>query len=74
MAPMDQSSATDERLMALEIKAAYAEDLLDQLNDQVFQQQRRIDALLHELHALRERMPEAGSTPRSLRDDIPPHY
>ena len=71
---MDTSSATDERLMALEIKAAYAEDLLDQLNAQVFQQQRRIDALLHELHALRERLPEAGSTPRNLRDDIPPHY
>lgn len=60
--------------MALEVKAAFAEDLLDQFNTQVFQQQRQIDALLHELRLLRERLPETSTAPRNLRDEIPPHY
>lgn len=74
IARMDMPSPMDARLEALEVKAAFAEDLLDQLNTQVFRQQRQIDALLHELRTLRERLPEASTAPRSLRDDIPPHY
>ena len=71
---MDMPSPMDARLEALEVKATFAEDLLDQLNAQVFQQQRQIDALLHELRALRERLPDTSAAPRNLRDDLPPHY
>lgn len=72
---MDTPSPTEDRLMDLEVKAAYAEDQLDQLSDQIYRQQQQIDLLLHELRLLRERLPESGSpVPRSLRDDIPPHY
>lgn len=72
---MDIPQQMEDRLVDLEVKAAYADDLLDQLSDQIYRQQQQIDLLLHELRLLRERLPEAGSTaPRNLRDDIPPHY
>ena len=72
---MDIPEPIERRLVDLEIKAAYSDDLLEQLNDQLYRQQQQIDLLLHELRLLRERMPEAGQgTPRSLRDEIPPHY
>ncbi len=65
----------EDRLVDLEVKASYADDLLDQLSDQIYRQQQQIDLLLSELRLLRERMPEAGSgAPRNLRDEIPPHY
>lgn len=72
---MTESTSTDERLIALEIKSSYAEDLLDQLNQQVYEQQRQIDALLAEVAQLRRQMPEGGlSAERNLRDELPPHY
>ena len=72
---MDIPQTVEDRLIDLEVKASYADDLLDQLSDQIYRQQQQIDLLLHELRLLRERMPEAGSgAPRNLRDEIPPHY
>ena len=72
---MDIPQKMEDRLVDLEVKAAYADDLLDQLSDQIYRQQQQIDLLLSELRLLRERLPEAGTTtPRNLRDDIPPHY
>ena len=73
---MDIPQAIDNRLVDLEVKAAYAEDLLDQINTLVYQQQQQIDALMRELRQLRERLPESGggAEVRNLRDEIPPHY
>ncbi len=73
---MDISQAMEDRLVDLEVKASYADDLLDQLSDQIYRQQQQIDLLLHELRLLRERLPEAGTAAasRNLRDEIPPHY
>ncbi|MFO1337882.1 MAG: SlyX family protein [Burkholderiaceae bacterium] len=71
----DATDDTDRRLMALEIKASYTEDLIDHLNDAIVRQQALIDALVQELRALRAQMP--GDQPgmaRSLRDELPPHY
>lgn len=66
---------TDEqRLETLEIKLAFTEDLLEQLNLTVFRQQERIDALLRDLQELRQRMPEAAPGARAPRDERPPHY
>jgi SlyX protein len=70
---MDDSTArTDQRLIDLEIKASYTEDLLDTLNRQVAAQQAQIDALVRRVSQLQDQMPEryAGS----LRDELPPHY
>jgi len=72
---MAHSDSTEQRLTELEIKASYTEDLLDQLNPTIYRQQQQIDRLLQELTHLRQQTPEAGdSSPRNLRDELPPHY
>ena len=72
---MNAPHDTDARLTELEIKASYAEDLLEQLNTTIYRQQQQIDLLLREVMGLRAQLPE-GSQPmlRNVRDDLPPHY
>lgn len=65
----------DQRLIELEIKASFADDLLEQLNAVVARQQQHIDRLQRELDDLRRLV--GDGTPaavRSLRDELPPHY
>lgn len=67
--------ALEARVMELEVKASYTDDLLEQLNMTIYRQQKQIDVLVDELRELRKRTPEA--TPGagvSMRDEIPPHY
>ncbi len=73
---LDSSEANVvHRLTELEIKASFAEDLVDQLNDIVTRQQAQLDALSRELAVLRQLMPSADTIQvRSLRDELPPHY
>jgi SlyX protein len=72
---VDTLSDTDKRLTALEVKASFTEDLLDDLNRIVARQQQQIDALLLQVADLRQQGAAAdpGAT-RSLRDELPPHY
>ncbi len=61
--------------MELEIKASYMEDLLEQLNMTIYRQQEQITALINEVRELKRQTPDSGSgAPRSLRDELPPHY
>ena len=72
---MTNPDSTNQRLTALEIKATYTEDLVEQLDQIITRQQRQIDLLLREVAELRQ--PAADSTQttwRSLRDDLPPHF
>ncbi|MDO9093815.1 MAG: SlyX family protein [Rubrivivax sp.] len=63
------------RLTELEIKASFAEDTLDRLNDVIVRQQAQIDALVREVAQLRAQSPgDEGPALRSLRDELPPHY
>ena len=65
----------DQRLMDLEIKVCFTEDLVEQLNQTIFQQQQQIDALIREVRQLRQQTPDGGTGGfRSLRDELPPHY
>lgn len=73
-APLSAEETTARRLDDLEIKASYAEDLLEQLNLLVYRQQQQIDALVRQLQELERRAPEAAGGPRALRDELPPHY
>jgi aspartate/methionine/tyrosine aminotransferase/uncharacterized coiled-coil protein SlyX len=68
--------ALQARVMELEIKASYTEDLLEQLNLTIYRQQQQIDRLLDELRDLRRRVPEGGPAGGAahLRDELPPHY
>ena len=72
---MDKTNDTEQRLMALEIKAAFTEDLLDQLDLVIVRQQEQIDLLMRELTQLSQQPRDEGAAgPRPLRDDLPPHY
>ena len=65
----------ERRLTELEIKASFADDLVDELNRLVARPQDQIDRLVRELAALRQQSPDgAMDAPRNLRDELPPHY
>ncbi|OYW38989.1 MAG: SlyX protein [Hydrogenophilales bacterium 12-61-10] len=63
------------RLTEVEIKLAFAEDLIDALNQTVISQQAQLDSMQQQLRLLHRRIKDV--TPdetRNLRDEIPPHY
>jgi SlyX protein len=66
----------DDRIIELEIKAAYQEDLLQELNKIVSQQQQQIERLEATCRLLNERIKslsvEGGSG--ETIDEVPPHY
>lgn len=72
---MESTTDTEQRLIDLEIKAGFTEDLLDHLNQTIARQQQQIDLLLHEIGQLRQQSAQADAGGfRSLRDELPPHY
>ena len=73
---MSDTDRLEARVAELEIKATYAEDLIESLNKLVYRQQEQIDQLQRGLKALREqRQAEEGVNPqRDARDETPPHY
>ena len=65
----------DERLEKIETKLSLSEDLLEELNNTVYRQQREIEQLQRELAALREQVRAAlPNKPRDLGNEVPPHY
>lgn len=65
----------ENRVTELEVKLAFAEDLLETLNHTVYRQQEQISQLQHELRTLRQQMLQAQpAEQRNLLDEIPPHY
>ncbi len=69
----------DERIIELEIKTAYQEDLLQALNKTVAQQQRAIDRLEATCQLLHDRIKSlsTASTEKHIgnpQHEIPPHY
>jgi SlyX protein len=75
MNPTQESSSIDTRLTELEIKASFAEDLIDKLDQIITRQQDQIDRLTREVQFLYQQSPEEGLVPqRSPRDELPPHY
>lgn len=65
----------EQRLMDLELKVTYLEDLCDRLNEVVIRQQDQVDRLMAAVQELSRQAASAepGSF-RSLRDELPPHY
>jgi SlyX protein len=65
----------ESRLAELEAKLAFAEDLIDTLNQTVIRQQAQLDLIQQQLRLLHQRMQDtAPDEARNLRDEIPPHY
>ena len=65
----------EERLNELEAKLAFAEDMIESLNQIVVRQQDQLDSMQQQLRLLHQRMQDAApDDARSPRDEIPPHY
>jgi SlyX protein len=68
----------DKRITDLEIKVAFQEDTISQLDNVVCLQQRRIDTLENHVNQLLERTLELSQQGKgaanALTDDLPPHY
>ncbi|WP_119153369.1 SlyX family protein [Caldimonas tepidiphila] len=72
---MTQPNDIENRLIDLEVKASFTEDLVDHLNQTVVRQQQQIELLMRELAQMRQQMRDSGAvTVRSLREELPPHY
>ncbi|MBN8764528.1 MAG: SlyX family protein [Thiobacillus sp.] len=74
-APDSLTAWAQARLNELEAKLAFAEDLLDTLNQTVIRQQGQIDSLQQQLRLLHQQWQAARpDEARNPRDEIPPHY
>jgi SlyX protein len=71
---MQNTDPIDKRLMELEIKASFSEDLLEQLNQTIYRQQQDIERLAREIGQLKLQAQSTGATTRNASDDLPPHY
>jgi SlyX protein len=73
--PDSPAAWAQARLIELETKLAFAEDLLETLNQTVARQQVQIDSLQQQLRLLHQQLkhtqPDDTTSPR---DEIPPHY
>lgn len=73
--PDSLAALAQARLTEVETKLAFAEDLIDALNQTVVRQQAQLDLMQQQLRLLHQRIKDV--TPdetRNLRDEIPPHY
>jgi SlyX protein len=73
--PDSPAAWAQSRLIELETKITFAEDLLETLNQTMARQQVQIDSLQQQLRLLHQQLKDAqpdGTT--SPRDEIPPHY
>lgn len=68
---------TNDRIIELEIKAAYQEDLLQALNNIVSEQQQQIQRLEKTCQVLNERINSLSTEGMGIDasiDEVPPHY
>lgn len=69
------SAGFDARLIALEVKASFTEDLVDELNRTVARQQQQLASLARELVRLRRQVEDMGEQDGAgAGQDVPPHY
>ena len=68
----------EEKLIELETKFSYQEDLLSDLNEIVAKQQRQLDELVTEIFGIKQQLQDAaerGSAEgHEEQDEKPPHY
>ena len=63
-----------ERIDALEERAMYQDETIEQLNATITAQWKQIDALTRQLAALTERLQEAEVNAPAPANERPPHY
>lgn len=72
---LSTADATDQRLMDLEVKVTYTEELVEQLDKIIAQQQQHISFLLGEVAELRRPVSDIALQHQNIaRDGRPPHF
>ena len=64
----------EDRFVDIEIKLAHQEDLVESLNQMVYQQSRRIDQLEAIVAQLAERVRHQAESGQGPLNEKPPHY
>jgi SlyX protein len=64
----------EDRFMNIEIKLAHQEDLVESLNDVVYQQSKRIDQLEALVNKMAEHIRNSQQSGQNPTNDRPPHY
>ncbi len=64
----------EDRMTAVEKKAAFQEHLLTQLNDALVNQQKKIMTLEQRVHALKDQLSSRDFVKRQEDEIPPPHY
>jgi SlyX protein len=70
----DRAIMHEDRFVTIEIKLAQQEDLVESLNQMVYQQSRRIDHLETLLGQLAEHIRNNAQSGSNPINDRPPHY
>jgi SlyX protein len=70
----EQAVSSEERFVDIEIKLAHQEDLVESLNQRVYEQQKQIDKLEAMLGALAEHVRTNIQSNQSPLNERPPHY
>jgi SlyX protein len=73
---MSESDALGQRIDALEMRIAYQDEIIEDLNKTVIAQWKQIDALTRQIAGLIDRVQEAehGGGSRGAPEPPPPHY
>jgi SlyX protein len=66
--------STEDRFVDIEIKLAHQEDLVEELNQVVYQQSRRIDQLEAMVSQLADHLRNNAQSGQNPVNEPPPHY
>jgi SlyX protein len=72
--PRTRTVSQEDRFITIEIKLAHQEDLVESLNQMVYQQGRRIDQLEAMVSHLAEHIRNSAQSGPNISNDKPPHY
>lgn len=67
-------NSSEERFVDIELKLVHQEDLVESLNQRVYEQQKQIDMLEDLVRALAERVRTSTLANQTPINERPPHY
>lgn len=72
--PMSDADGVNARIDALEMRAAYQDQVIEDLNRAIIDQWKQIDGLKRQLAELLDRVQDVEDGPTAAPERPPPHY